>query len=160
MIFIALSAGTVAVPVMAHLLAAQRIRAPGGCAQAWLQANNAAAMSVLLLVIGVTLFGKGLGRPVLTVTAACQAAVAAEPGVHHLDRRRATRLINGQQAGGDEVERADEPVREAEPACTSDRIAQPCRPAVLDEQQRRGGAVRNVLKDVPVLHIRGGRPRL
>jgi hypothetical protein len=38
------------------------MRGPLDALTAWLQANNATVMAVLLLVIGVVLIGKGVGR--------------------------------------------------------------------------------------------------
>src|SRR5262249_9508426 len=46
-------------------------------------------------------------------------------------------------------ERADEAVRDAEPARPHDRIAQRYRPVVLDQEQGRSGVVRYVLENVP-----------
>ena len=61
-VFTALAASTVAVPVIAYLFARQKMRGPLDAMKAWLQANNATVMAVLLLVIGVVLIGKGIGR--------------------------------------------------------------------------------------------------
>lgn len=60
-VFTGIAACTVAVPVIAHALAKDRMRAPLDRAKTWLQENNATVMSVLILVIGVTLIGKGIG---------------------------------------------------------------------------------------------------
>jgi threonine/homoserine/homoserine lactone efflux protein len=60
-VFTVIAASTVAVPVIAYLVAADRMRAPLDRLKAWLQANNAAVMAVLLAVIGVVLIGKGIG---------------------------------------------------------------------------------------------------
>ena len=57
----ALAASTVVLPVVAYLVAKDRMRRPLEDLRVWLQANNTAVMSVLILVIGVTLIGKGLG---------------------------------------------------------------------------------------------------
>lgn len=62
-IFTVLAASTVAVPVIAYLVAKDRMRGPLDAMKGWLQANNATVMSVLLLVIGVVLIGKGIGGP-------------------------------------------------------------------------------------------------
>jgi len=43
------------------LLARQRMAAPLDALKVWLTANNTAVMSVLMLVIGFVLVGKGLG---------------------------------------------------------------------------------------------------
>ncbi|MCI0686448.1 MAG: GAP family protein [Sporichthyaceae bacterium] len=59
--FTVLAASTVAVPVIAYALARRRMAAPLATLKDWLTANNATVMSVLLLVLGVVLAGKGLG---------------------------------------------------------------------------------------------------
>ena len=56
-----LAASTVLVLVVAYLVARERMRHPLDELKVWLQANNATVMSVLLLVIGVVLLGKGIG---------------------------------------------------------------------------------------------------
>ncbi len=61
-VFTVLAASTVAVPVIAYLVAADRMRGPLDSLRAWLAWNNAVIMAVLLLVIGVSMIGKGLGR--------------------------------------------------------------------------------------------------
>lgn len=60
-LFTILAGCSVAVPVIAHAVAAARMRGPLARLKQWLQANNSTVMAVLLLVIGVVLFGKGLG---------------------------------------------------------------------------------------------------
>jgi threonine/homoserine/homoserine lactone efflux protein len=60
-VFTLIAGCTVAVPVLAYAMARQRMRAPLDALKAWLQANNATVMFVLLLVIGVVLIGKGIG---------------------------------------------------------------------------------------------------
>ena len=60
-VFTVIAASTVLVPVLAYALARKRMQHPLDELKSWLQANNTAVMSVLLLVIGVALFGKGLG---------------------------------------------------------------------------------------------------
>ena len=60
-VFVLIGASTVMVPVLAYLAG----RGPDAGAlstslRVWLTANNATVMSVLLLVIGVAIFGKGL----------------------------------------------------------------------------------------------------
>ncbi|MDJ0359830.1 GAP family protein [Rhodococcus sp. H29-C3] len=60
-VFSVLSASTVAVPVIAYQIAAQRLEAPLASLKEWLQANNTAVMSVLILVISAVLIGKGMG---------------------------------------------------------------------------------------------------
>lgn len=60
-VFVAIAAATVVLPVLGYLVAADRLRGPLDRLKQWLQVNNAAVMSVLLLVIGVVLIGKGIG---------------------------------------------------------------------------------------------------
>ncbi|QCB49532.1 GAP family protein [Rhodococcus sp. PAMC28707] len=60
-VFSVLSASTIAVPVIAYQIAAQRLEAPLASLKEWLQANNSAVMSVLILVISAVLIGKGMG---------------------------------------------------------------------------------------------------
>jgi threonine/homoserine/homoserine lactone efflux protein len=61
LVFTVLACCTVAVPVIAYAVAADRMRAPLDRLKGWLEANNATVMSVLMLVIGTVLIGKGLG---------------------------------------------------------------------------------------------------
>jgi hypothetical protein len=56
-----IAASTVAVPVVAYLLASDRMAAPLESLRTWLVHNNSTVMAVLLLVIGVVLIGKGIG---------------------------------------------------------------------------------------------------
>jgi threonine/homoserine/homoserine lactone efflux protein len=60
-LFTVVAASTVAVPVVAYAVARQRMATPLTDLKAWLTLHNAAVMSVLLVVIGVVLVGKGLG---------------------------------------------------------------------------------------------------
>jgi threonine/homoserine/homoserine lactone efflux protein len=60
-IFTVIGACSVAIPVVGYLLAHDRMSQPLEELRVWLQAHNAAVMSVLLLVIGVVLIGKGIG---------------------------------------------------------------------------------------------------
>ena len=60
-VFTAIGACTVAVPVIGYLVASERMTRPLDELRVWLEVHNAAVMSVLLLVIGVTLLGKGIG---------------------------------------------------------------------------------------------------
>lgn len=60
-IFTLLAACTVAIPVIAYLFAADRLRAPLDALRGWLEKENAVIMAVLLLVIGVVMIGKGIG---------------------------------------------------------------------------------------------------
>ena len=56
----AIAALTVAVPVVAYLIAGQRLDPTLDRTKAWLIDNNTAVMAVLLLVFGVSLLGDGL----------------------------------------------------------------------------------------------------
>lgn len=58
--FTVLAASTVLIPVVGFLLASDALRAPLGRLRDWLQAENAVIMTVLLLVLGVTIIGKGI----------------------------------------------------------------------------------------------------
>ena len=59
-IFTVIACCTVLVPVVGYLLAADRMAALLQSLREWLGAHNAAIMAVLLLVIGVSVIGKGL----------------------------------------------------------------------------------------------------
>ncbi|GAA3878218.1 GAP family protein [Leifsonia kafniensis] len=59
LIFTVLAGCTVAVPVIAYLIAADKMASPLEKLRTWLVHNNATVMSVLLLVIGVVMIGKG-----------------------------------------------------------------------------------------------------
>jgi threonine/homoserine/homoserine lactone efflux protein len=61
-IFVLLAASTVLIPVVAYLIASERLAGPLDRLRAWLVNNNATIMAVLLLVIGVAVIGKGIGR--------------------------------------------------------------------------------------------------
>lgn len=60
-VFTLIAACTVAVPVLAYLFAADRLHGPLDRLRGWLERENAVIMAVLLLVIGVSLIGKGIG---------------------------------------------------------------------------------------------------
>ena len=60
-IFVLIAASSVAIPVIAYLLASTRMAAPLEALRTWLVQNNATVMAVLLLVIGVVVIGKGIG---------------------------------------------------------------------------------------------------
>jgi threonine/homoserine/homoserine lactone efflux protein len=60
-VFTLIGASTVAVPTLGYLFLGAKIQPKLDGAKAWLSENNTTVMAVLLLVIGVTLFGKGLG---------------------------------------------------------------------------------------------------
>lgn len=59
-IFTIIAASSVALPVIAYLVASKRMTTPLDVLRAWLVHNNAAVMAVLLLVIGVVMLGKGI----------------------------------------------------------------------------------------------------
>ena len=58
--FTVIAASTVAVPVVAYLVAEERMRGPLDSLKEWLQENNATVMATLILVIGAVLLGKGV----------------------------------------------------------------------------------------------------
>jgi threonine/homoserine/homoserine lactone efflux protein len=60
-IFVVIAACSVAIPVIAYLAAADKMRQPLDTLRSWLEHNNAVIMSVLLLVIGTAVIGKGIG---------------------------------------------------------------------------------------------------
>jgi hypothetical protein len=60
-VFTVIGASTVAAPVVGYALAKERMRRPLDELRHWLEAHNNAVMSLLLLVIGVTVIGKGIG---------------------------------------------------------------------------------------------------
>lgn len=60
LVFVALGSCTVVVPVIAYLVAQQRMQQPLDELRQWLTVHNAAVMTVLLLVIGVTILGQGV----------------------------------------------------------------------------------------------------
>ena len=61
LIFTLLAGCTVLIPVIAYLVASSRMAGPLENLRAWLTANGAAIMAVLLLVLGVSLIGEGIG---------------------------------------------------------------------------------------------------
>jgi threonine/homoserine/homoserine lactone efflux protein len=61
-VFTAIAASTVAVPIIAYLLAADRMAEPLEALRSWLVRENAVVMAVLVLVIGVVVIGKGIGN--------------------------------------------------------------------------------------------------
>ena len=60
-IFTIIAACTVAIPVIAYLAASNTMRSPLEGLRGWLVHNNSTVISVLLLVIGVVVIGKGIG---------------------------------------------------------------------------------------------------
>jgi threonine/homoserine/homoserine lactone efflux protein len=63
-LFTVVATSTVAVPVVAHLVASERMRGPFEELRQWLVENNVAIMVVVLLVIGIVLIGNGLATTV------------------------------------------------------------------------------------------------
>jgi threonine/homoserine/homoserine lactone efflux protein len=61
-VFTAIAASTVAVPIIAYLLAADRMAEPLEALRSWLVRENTVVMAVLVLVIGVVIIGKGIGN--------------------------------------------------------------------------------------------------
>ncbi|WP_353807982.1 GAP family protein [Agromyces sp. SYSU T00194] len=59
-VFTALAACSVAIPVVAYLVASDAMAAPLGRLREWLVQHNASIMAVLLLVLAVVLLGKGI----------------------------------------------------------------------------------------------------
>ncbi|WP_400997527.1 GAP family protein [Agromyces sp. GXQ0307] len=62
LVFTVIAAASVAVPVIAYLVASDRMATPLERLRGWLVHNNATVMAVLLLVIGAVLIGKGIGN--------------------------------------------------------------------------------------------------
>jgi threonine/homoserine/homoserine lactone efflux protein len=60
-VFTAIAASTVAVPVIGYLAAADRLAEPLEALRGWLVRENTVVMAILLLVIGVVMIGKGIG---------------------------------------------------------------------------------------------------
>jgi threonine/homoserine/homoserine lactone efflux protein len=61
LIFVLVAASTVLIPVLAFLVAGQRVEGALTNMRVWLVANNATIMAIVLLILGVTLIGKGIG---------------------------------------------------------------------------------------------------
>ena len=61
-IFVLLAASTVLIPVIGYLIASARLAGPLDKLREWLVENNALIMAVLLLVIGVSVIGKGVAN--------------------------------------------------------------------------------------------------
>jgi hypothetical protein len=59
-VFTAIATSTVAVPVVAHLVAPARMRGPLERLREWLVENNVTIMVVVLLLIGVAMIGNGI----------------------------------------------------------------------------------------------------
>jgi threonine/homoserine/homoserine lactone efflux protein len=60
LIFTALSASTVAIPVLGYLIAGERLEAPLGRVKRWMERNHAALIAGILVVIGAALVYKGI----------------------------------------------------------------------------------------------------
>lgn len=60
-VFTIVAAISVAAPVIAYLVASDRMRGPLDALRGWLVHNNATVMAVLLLILGVAVIGKGIG---------------------------------------------------------------------------------------------------
>lgn len=60
-VFAVIAASTVAVPTVAYLVSPEGLAAPLTSLKNWLVAHNAVVMSVLMLVLGVAVVGKGIG---------------------------------------------------------------------------------------------------
>ncbi len=60
-VFTVVAAASVAVPVIAYLVASNAMAGPLESMHQWLVKENGTVMAVLLLVIGVTMVGKGIG---------------------------------------------------------------------------------------------------
>ena len=61
-VFALVAASTVATPVIAYLVAHDRMRAPLESLRVWLERNNNTVMSIVLLVIGVVVISQGLAE--------------------------------------------------------------------------------------------------
>lgn len=61
-IFTVIAASTVGVPIIAYLVAPQAMAGPLRSLREWLLRNNATVMAVLLLVLGLVVIGKGIGK--------------------------------------------------------------------------------------------------
>ncbi|WP_134322124.1 GAP family protein [Cumulibacter soli] len=59
-VYTVIAASTVLIPVIGYAVAAARVRPWLDALRGWLEANNAAMMAVLLLVLGVMILGKGI----------------------------------------------------------------------------------------------------
>lgn len=61
LVYVVIASATVALPVLAFLVAPERITPALTRLRVWLVANNATVMTVLFVVLGANLIGKGLG---------------------------------------------------------------------------------------------------
>jgi threonine/homoserine/homoserine lactone efflux protein len=60
-VYTLIASSTVLIPVVGYLVAADRLRAPLDALRGWLATENAVIMAILLLVIGISMIGKGIG---------------------------------------------------------------------------------------------------
>ena len=60
LVFVLIGSCSVAIPVVGYLVAPQRMQGPLDELRQWLTLHNSAVMSVLLLVLGVVIIGKGV----------------------------------------------------------------------------------------------------
>lgn len=60
-VYVVIAASTVALPVVLYAVAAESMRDPLNQLKSWLETNNATVLTVLLLVIGFMVAGKGIG---------------------------------------------------------------------------------------------------
>lgn len=65
-VYVALASATIAVPVLYYWLGGDNAQHTLDSWKAWLAANNAEVMAVLLLILGIQLFGDGLGALIVT----------------------------------------------------------------------------------------------
>jgi threonine/homoserine/homoserine lactone efflux protein len=60
-VFTVIAASTVLVPVVGYLVASEKLHGPLDALRIWLGRENATIMAILLLVIGISMIGKGIG---------------------------------------------------------------------------------------------------
>ena len=61
-VFTVIAASTVMIPVLGYLVAADKFRGPLDSLRTWLAKENSLIMAILLLLIGVSMIGKGIGH--------------------------------------------------------------------------------------------------
>ncbi|HWK81972.1 MAG TPA: GAP family protein [Thermomicrobiales bacterium] len=61
-VFLVVASASVGGPVIAYLIAPDRVRAPLAVLRTWFAQNAATVMTVVLAILGVNLIGKGLGN--------------------------------------------------------------------------------------------------
>ena len=62
LVFTLIAASTVLIPVVGYLIAARTLAGPLDALRTWLAKENAVIMTVLLLILGVVIIGKGIGN--------------------------------------------------------------------------------------------------